>query len=845
MLRAGKVISDMSSLTNSRTSRLPDPLSLDSNSVENSNELTLPVSNATSMDETVQKSDSTSNSMSYTLTIKDLVARSTCSVRLTNAIFSATNLPAENISDYMKAPESMHCAFKSDIKNMGCKSADELDTLIRSAHKSISSGEFHASEQLNQTNQEMLRGKNENALNVARGLLSGLMFPQEVLAEDISVRLRSVLNRRYELENECFFKTLTNFDELSIDLLREPGLGQVSLHELTKIMESIIRRRLSLTSIDPDTALTLISGISRQRVDDVLIETLESIKPAEYVDVNWLDKELQDNCTLESIIVGRLEKLSEREREVMKRRFRITQQSPQTLQDIARVFDITRERVRQIEAKAKRKMIAGKAQQRITLAVESVNLVEKMFSKKKAISIGQLHFVRESLSSYELLAVNLCYGKIKTFLDHAAVKIQGGWVLDNYVAELADRPETLIGSTRQRLLFAILEGSLPLSVKDIADRLIDFTEDEVHDQLTSTFSAKLKDGVVIAAPGLPPRIRYILILKSKGRSLKLAEIRAANYEIFQIDESDQQIQSTLGRIDEALMVARGTYNLYDNLSLSVHDVIEIRNRVYTHLKDQGGFVSVKVIFANLFQSVALEISNKFNYYMLLGMLHDDFRFNIRRGLMVGLKSLVSQDDFLGLGEEAFAVLSQSANPMSLTEIAEALKERRDTFVTSISLSLDRLPQALAIGNSKYATTTSIFGDKSKQDELINCCSILLASGEKSIVAITEVIEPIFGHFPARAFSSFMKKFEHFMVERNVVYLEVAPSTVNRYLEIRDLTLQQISCPSDSLEGVRKALKLNSVRDFTYLDPMFISSGERSGQASETDLIDQILEDFEN
>ena len=845
MLRAGKAISDMSSLTNSRISRLPSSLNLETNPVENSNELTLPVSNATSMDETIQISDTNSNSMSYTLTIKDLVAGSACSVRLTNAIFSATNLPAETISDYMKAPESMHCAFKSDIRNMGCKSADELDTLIRAVHKSISCGEFHASEQLNQTNQEMLRRKNDNALNIARGLLSGLTFPQDVLAEDISVRLKNVLNRRYKQENECLFKTLTNFDELSIDLLREPGLGQVSLHELTKITELIIRKRLSLTSIDPDTASTLVSGISRERVDDALIETLESVKPAEYVDVNWLDKELQDHCTIESIIVKRLEKLSERERDVISRRFRITQQSPQTLQEIASVFDVTRERVRQIEAKARKKMIAGKAKERITLAVESVNLVEKMFSNKKAISIGQLHFVRENLSSYELLAVNLCYGKITTFLDHAAVKIQCGWVLDNYVDELADRRETLVGSTRQRLLFAILEGNLPLSVKNIADRLIDFTEDEVQDQLTSTFSAKFKDGVLVAAPGLPPRIRYILILKSKGRALKLAEIRAANYEIFHIDESDQQIQSTLGRIDEALVVARGTYNLYDNLSLSVHDVSEIRNRVYTHLRDQRGFVSVKVIFADLFQSVALEISNKFNYYMLLGMLHDDFRFSIRRGLMVGLESLVSQDDFLGLGEEAFAVLSKSPNPMSLTEIAEALKERRDTFVTSISLSLDRLPQALAIGNSKYATTTSIFGDKSKQDELINCCSILLASGEKSIVAITELIEPIFGHFPARAFSSFMKKFEHFIVEREVVYLEVVPSTVNRYLEIRDLTIQQISCPNASLEGVREALKLNGIRDFTYLDPMFISSGEKNGEASEIDLIDQILEDFEN
>jgi RNA polymerase primary sigma factor len=51
-----------------------------------------------------------------------------------------------------------------------------------------------------------------------------------------------------------------------------------------------------------------------------------------------------------------LESLSEREREVLELRFGLKDGKEHTLEEVSRYFDVTRERIRQIEAKALRKL---------------------------------------------------------------------------------------------------------------------------------------------------------------------------------------------------------------------------------------------------------------------------------------------------------------------------------------------------------------------------------------------------------------------------------------------------------------------------------------------------------
>jgi RNA polymerase primary sigma factor len=76
------------------------------------------------------------------------------------------------------------------------------------------------------------------------------------------------------------------------------------------------------------------------------IEDKGADNPMEITGMNLLKDKLRDV----------LETLSERERQVLEQRFGLVDGQPRTLEDVGREFKVTRERIRQIEAKALRKM---------------------------------------------------------------------------------------------------------------------------------------------------------------------------------------------------------------------------------------------------------------------------------------------------------------------------------------------------------------------------------------------------------------------------------------------------------------------------------------------------------
>jgi RNA polymerase primary sigma factor len=65
---------------------------------------------------------------------------------------------------------------------------------------------------------------------------------------------------------------------------------------------------------------------------------------------------LPDKPMLKDKIKDVLDTLTEREREVLEQRFGLKDGYSRTLEEVGRQFQVTRERIRQIEAKALRKM---------------------------------------------------------------------------------------------------------------------------------------------------------------------------------------------------------------------------------------------------------------------------------------------------------------------------------------------------------------------------------------------------------------------------------------------------------------------------------------------------------
>ena len=76
------------------------------------------------------------------------------------------------------------------------------------------------------------------------------------------------------------------------------------------------------------------------------IEDKRAIAPAEEV----------VNTTLAEQIAEILSDLTPREEQVLRKRFGIGEKSDHTLEEVGKLFNVTRERIRQIEAKALRKL---------------------------------------------------------------------------------------------------------------------------------------------------------------------------------------------------------------------------------------------------------------------------------------------------------------------------------------------------------------------------------------------------------------------------------------------------------------------------------------------------------
>jgi RNA polymerase primary sigma factor len=126
------------------------------------------------------------------------------------------------------------------------------------------------------------------------------------------------------------------------DLGREP-----TLEEIAREMELPVERVSEIIRIAPEP-LSLETPIGEEEDSHLsdFVEDQEAISPAEAA----------SNLILREQIEDVLAKLTPREREVLKMRFGLDDGYPRTLEEVGRHFKVTRERIRQIESKALKKL---------------------------------------------------------------------------------------------------------------------------------------------------------------------------------------------------------------------------------------------------------------------------------------------------------------------------------------------------------------------------------------------------------------------------------------------------------------------------------------------------------
>ncbi len=141
-------------------------------------------------------------------------------------------------------------------------------------------------------------------------------------------------------------ETINKLVRISRQLLQELG-REPTPEEIGEVMGLPAERVREIMKIaqEPISLETPIGEEEDSHLGD-FIEDQDALAPAEAASFTMLKEQLE----------GVLETLTPRERKVLKLRFGLDDGRPRTLEEVGREFGVTRERIRQIEAKALRKL---------------------------------------------------------------------------------------------------------------------------------------------------------------------------------------------------------------------------------------------------------------------------------------------------------------------------------------------------------------------------------------------------------------------------------------------------------------------------------------------------------
>lgn len=150
-------------------------------------------------------------------------------------------------------------------------------------------------------------------------------------------------------------ETINRLVKTSSHLLQELG-REPTLDELAKAMEMPVERVADIIKIAPEP-LSLETPIGEEEDSHLadFIQDQESVSP----------DDAASHQLLRERIVEVLSELTERERNVLRMRFGLDDGYPRTLEEVGRHFNVTRERIRQIEAKAIKKLRHAKRRKKL------------------------------------------------------------------------------------------------------------------------------------------------------------------------------------------------------------------------------------------------------------------------------------------------------------------------------------------------------------------------------------------------------------------------------------------------------------------------------------------------
>lgn len=805
------------------------------------------------------------------------------SVRLSNALKAASiygKLPATTVEEYLALSEPQKQSFLQ-IRNMGGKSFIELERIMAGAKTYLLCDNVPKKTKLDQYESGNI------ALKTLNEAFEQIDFLSILKILPISPRLKTLvgnLNAKLDLDDptRSLGYILANGIAFKAEVLREGNIGSKTLQELLKQVDEVTRAIVVLLNDNDndndDLAGQLIHALRSQNprmLDGEKFETVTShvlntiadgrldyleVARAIVIDFDALSEiRSQPKATIDRLLGHTL---TDRELEIIEYRYGINARPRSTLEAISKLYSVTRERIRQIEAKAIRKLRLPVYRSVFKAHIEArmPEIWNSLDLSGELVLESMIAGWRGKLSGRMLLSIDVVYEGIEHLLDATSdVSVlpseQKVWISkhipiekhDEIIEEILER-NTAEHSLAQNIRLAILDGGWPIRMDDIQSRIPHSSKDAISEELAHKFGAEISGNGIVNTIKLPTSTRLILVLKDAGRALQLPEIEAKHNAMFFEEMSVHTISATLQRLDEALIVERGTYNLYENLSLGDEELISIKNEVERALKTRNSFISAKVLFREILSHLCIEIAPQINPYTILGICQDDTRFDCRRGLMIGLHDKEFQGEFEQL-DDTIEQIVRDKGPISVSDIQELISETRDVLDTSIWFSLTKNEEIVAAGRGVFNLIERVLGNESTISNMMSAIQIALLPGETSFPVLLLRLESVNFTPTLSTLASFLQNNSY--IHRNDSMLSLA-DTDTQIVEY-DRKFQEIVTKNggdfpqhDVFEAAfhSKNERLMMSLDFRLKLPREEWDSEHIINKQDTDLIADILMEFE-
>jgi hypothetical protein len=363
------------------------------------------------------------------------------SVRLFNCVTANQAIGSMTLREFLSDKEGVQRKLLG-VRNLGRKTAAELCELVYkiAAHPDAQRQQFV----------EVGDPPVKRAFRELLNLLSPIPFPTAILQIDISTRLRNGLrdfeaaqrmSGRWEAEVTSLSDVLADWPEIRRRLLRTANLGRKTVAELEALLEAIIVRRVSAHLPAHDiTPVLAIEDLAEDRLDPSLVEMLlnaagglsEGDSVEAVPDVLALLRRDDPDAALppREHVAKVVSRLKTKERDVIVRRFGIKPFEPQTLEEVAQQFYVTRERVRQVEAEALKRLRIGAnvtAFQRL-LSAEQDDIWTMLAGGTDLLVPGDLQGRRSELSPEFLLSIDVVHEGLVAWASSQARPALGGWL---------------------------------------------------------------------------------------------------------------------------------------------------------------------------------------------------------------------------------------------------------------------------------------------------------------------------------------------------------------------------------------------------------------------------------